>query len=329
MAELLNKSEPSKEDHEPSDSSKSKKERLVFLLGGKDYEMDRIRRVLKRSGTPFIDRDVSWEGADIKSYQEDIDRILEEGKTPVAVELRGAEQVEGVEVIDHHNENSDRPASILQVLEKLDIKPSLVNRLAGANDSGYYPAMEAVVEEELTRLSNKLDEQGVDDKEKQQKLFRAANWMSLLVDGVRRKDRENQGVTEQMEQEAETAIASAEHGPNGLVIVRLNGDRPSPVTDRLHYSWPDGKSNLIVICNQDKDQAEVWFFGRGDYSKALRDHYLELQEQQKQQGTRYGNEYHTWGGGSGYGNADQDAFSAVVVRDPAEVIDFVTSMESK
>ncbi len=329
MAELINKSEPGNEDNAPSDSSKAKKERLVFLLGGKDYEMDRIRRVLRRSGTPYIDRDVTWEGADIKSYQEDIDRIIEEGNTPVAVELRGADQVEGVEVIDHHNEKSDRPASILQVLEKLDIKPSLVNRLAGANDSGYYPAMEAVIEDELSGMEKRLSEQGVDDKKKQQKLFRAANWMSLLVDGVRRKDRENQGVTEQMEQEAETAIASAEHGPNGLVIVRLNGDRPSPVTDRLHYSWPEGKSNLIVVCNQDKDAAEVWFFGRGDYSKALRDNYLVVQEQQKQQGTRYGNEYHTWGGGTGYGSAEQDAFSAVVVRDPSEVIDFIINMEKE
>ena len=100
MAELINKSEPGNEDNAPSDSSKAKKERLVFLLGGKDYEMDRIRRVLRRSGTPYIDRDVTWEGADIKSYQEDIDRIIEEGNTPVAVELRGADQVEGVNPID-------------------------------------------------------------------------------------------------------------------------------------------------------------------------------------------------------------------------------------
>ena len=312
-----------------SDPLPSKKERREFLLGGKDYEMDRVKKMLKRTGTPFVDRNVTWEGAEIQSYQDDIDRILDEGNTPVAVELRGADQVDVVEEIDHHNEKSNRPASILQVLEKLNIEPSLVNRLAGANDSGYYPAMEAVVAEEIARLEQKYDQAGLDEAKKQQKLERAAKWMSILVEGVRRKDREAQGVTEEMEQEAKEAIEHAEKGPNGLMIVRLNGDRPSPVTDRLHYTWQDGKQNLVVICNQDKDMAEVWFFGRGDYSKSLRDHYLEVQEREKEHGTRVGNEYHTWGGGAGSGSAEQDAFSAVVVRDPSEVIDFIITTESK
>lgn len=322
MAELINKSEPSNEEHAPSDSSKAKKERLVFLLGGKDYEMDRIRRVLRRSGTPYIDKDVSWEGADIKSYQEDIDRILEEGNTPVAVELRGADQVEGVEVIDHHNEKSDRPASLLQVLEKLNIKTSLVNKLAAANDAGYIPAMNTVINEELSRL----EARGVSPE----KLDRTKKLLKVLKDGIRRKDREMQGVTEEMEVECEEAIKNMDLRDNGLVVVSITGDRYSPITDKLYDTWENGRQNLVVVCNSDKEEKEVWFSGRGDICKKVVEHFKAKKQERiatiPDEPERSG-QYHSFGGGQGLGNRDSDAQCLVVATNPEEVISFIEELE--
>lgn len=44
-------------------------------------------------------------------------------------------------VVDHHNEMSSRPASILQVLALLGMDATRWQQLVAANDCGYIPAM--------------------------------------------------------------------------------------------------------------------------------------------------------------------------------------------
>lgn len=322
MGEMLSSGTQENDVPKPDLESVKNTGKDVFLLGGSDYEMDRIRKMISRRGAESVDRDVSWEGADIKSYKEDIDRILSEGKTPVAIELRDADKVPGVVEIDHHNQNSEKPASISQVLERLGVEPSLVNRLAAGNDAGYYSGMEAVVKEQLSLLEQK--------GYTQEKLDRAADWMAKLMEMVRRKDRESQGVTEEMEAEAEAALEKVEYGPNGLVIVRLNGDRPSPVTDRLHYTWPEGRENLVVICNADKDMKEVWFFGNGALSQDTAGHFKQLKaERIAREPDSTSNEFHAWGGGTGFGKEDQSAFCGVVAANPDDVINYIEAAQNQ
>lgn len=298
----------------PSETAKPASD--LYLLGGKDLEMRFIKMRLAAHNVAFEDKDLRWEQADVSAYEDEIARALEADQTPVAVELKGADAREDVDFIDHHNEYTDRPASLLQVLERLGLEPNLVARLVAANDSGYIPAMQAVLEEELAwkQRTGKTPEQLAKSRERIQR----------MIDIVRKKDREMQGVTPEMEREAESAITNAERREDGLVIVRLNSPRYSPVVDRLYGTWPEDKTKLIVVCSSDKDEKEVWFFGDGEICSDLKGHYDEQKQQHEASGTkRSANEYNTVGAGAGFGRADAEAMTLIVATDPTEVIEYI------
>jgi hypothetical protein len=261
----------------------------VFLLGGKDLEMYQIEKRLRRAGKEFVNRNLEW-GAKIDDYNDIVQQILESEETPVAVELGGADKIEGVVDIDHHNEKAGRPASITQVMSRIGKPMSLVDEMIAANDSAYIPGMEAKMQEYRSQLVEKYGE------EKFIKL------KTKLIELVRAKDRQMQGVTPDMEREAAEAIEKAERGPNGLLIVKVSYGKMSPVTDRLFPTWPEGRENLIVVCKT----GEVYYFGPGDICKDLKE------------------KFSGWGGGRGYGKADANGFGGCKTDNQQPVIDFIT-----
>lgn len=261
----------------------------VYLLGGRDLEMKQIEKRLKRAGKEFVNRNLEW-GAQVDDYNDVINEILEEGNTPVAVELGGADKVEGVIDIDHHNEKFERPSSLVQIMNRIGKPMSLVDEMIAANDSGYIPGMINKMEEHRVELEQRY---GTEKFEKVK---------NMLIELIRKKDREMQGVTSEMEQEAEEAIANAEQGPNELLIVRVNGDKPSPVTDRL-YSGE--KQNLIVVCKSSEANKDVYYFGRGDICKEVKE------------------KFNGWGGGTGYGQVDKIGFGGTTTNSDQEVINFI------
>lgn len=266
----------------------------VFLLGGKDLEMYQIEKRLRRAGKEFVTRNLEW-GAKIDDYNDVIQKVLEEGDTPVAVELSGAGQIVGVVDIDHHNEKSDRPASIIQVMNRIGRSTGLVDEMIAANDSAYIPGMQAKMEEYRSQLIEKYGE------EKFEKL------KTKLIELIRTKDRQMQGVTPEMEIEAVVAIEHAEHRPNGIAIVTLNGSKPSPATDRLFQKA--SLQNYIVVCNNSAVTRDVYYFGRGDVCKALKEKFANTI---------------SWGGGVGYGDHNSyGAFGGAKSANPDEIIKFV------
>ncbi len=267
----------------------------VFLLGGADLEMYQIEKRLRRGGKEFVSRNLQW-GAKIDDYNDAVQKILEEGNIPVAVELTGADKTEGVVDIDHHNEKSGRPAAIAQVMDRIGKPMGLVDEMIAANDSAYIPGMQAKMEEYRSQLVERYGE------EKFEKLKKK------LIDLIRRKDREMQGVTAQMEQAAEEAISNAEHGPNGLIIVRFPGTKPSPITDRLFVTG--GKQNLCVVCKSDEHLKDVYYFGRGDICKEIKD-------------TFSAEKLIAWGGGTGYGKSDEIGFGGATIDDPEKIIHLI------
>lgn len=245
----------------------------VIFAGGHDGEMTEITRVCREAGVEVIDKNLSW-GAKVSDYTADIAKVVTVGKVPVLVELTlDAELPANAIVVDHHNENAGRPASLLQVLSLLGIEPTRRQQLIAANDSGYIPAMLAM---------------GATPEE---------------VAEVRYADRAAQGITPEQEREAERAIAAAEV-INGVTIIRMSHSKSSTVCDRL---FQPGKEERLLILSGD---GESNFFGNGELCKLLQG---ENTGRKTEQGYPIYSHFGGWIGGNlpqngfwgGYANQDE------------------------
>jgi len=259
----------------------------IYLTGGSDAEMRVIKKRLKKIGQEYLDKNLKW-GAKIEDYSEEISKILEEGNIPVAIELAGAEKVEGTIDIDHHNEKSNRPASLLQVMERLNLKPSLFDDLIAANDSGFIPAMEKKIEEYRYQIENRPK----GSKELFEELKK--KWISV----IRKIDRKEQGITQDQEKQAEEAIKTREDFFNNtLSIVRLPHSKCATVTDRLYGTY----ENLFIPSGD----GESNFYGNGKLCQELKEKYEGSWAGGSGLGDKYGNAY--WGG-----YPDQDDVEKVI-----------------
>ena len=102
---------------------KSKVDKLIFFLGGRDLEMLTVRELLDEKGVPYYDKGLSW-GAKASDYEEEIEKVIESGLTPVFVELTDNLELsqESRILVDHHVEMASRNNSTLrQVFELLEI----------------------------------------------------------------------------------------------------------------------------------------------------------------------------------------------------------------
>ncbi len=243
-------------------------EKDVYLIGGSDAEMQLIKKRIKKAGQEYIDKDLKW-GAKAEDYSREISEILESGDVPVAIELAGAETIDGVVDIDHHNEKSNRPASLLQVMDRLGLKPSLFDELIAANDSAYIPGMEKKLEEHRYQIESKTGKDGFEKIK------------TKLIQLVRSKDREAQGITKEQEKQAEEAIQKREDLYNNtLTIVRMPHSKSATVTDRAYGTY----ENLFVP----SEDGESNFFGNGKLCKELHEG--------------------SWAGGSGLGSSNGKAY---------------------
>jgi hypothetical protein len=219
--------------------------KMIFFLGGKDAEMLEIERMLAGAGIEFVNKNLGW-GAHASSYAEEIPAAAAAGKTLVLVELDNSpvaktewapakEPVvlpEGTITVDHHGDRSEEPASILQVLKLLGLKPSRLQQLIAANDSGFIPAMK--------NLGASAEE----------------------VSTVRSMDRAAQGITSEQEAIAEEAIAHAEIA-NNLTVVRMAHSKCATITDRLFGQY----KNLLIL----SEDGEVNFYGDGAFCAELKE----------------------------------------------------------
>lgn len=201
-------------------------------MGGYDGEMLAIMDACRQAGVKTVDKHLGW-GAAASAYSEEIAQVISEGEVPVLVELvLDIELPETAIIVDHHNENSSRPASILQVLDLLEIEPNRFQQLVAANDCGYIPGMLAL---------------GATPEE---------------VAQVRMLDRSAQGITPEQEAEAERAIAAATV-VNGVTIIKMAHSKTATVCDRLFS--PDKEECLLIL----SEDGESNFFGDGELCRLL------------------------------------------------------------
>ena len=210
----------------------SKNSNMVIFLGGYDAEMLAIADACREAGVAVADKHLGW-GAAASSYQEEIAQAVSEGKQAVLVELSlDIELPESAVVVDHHNENAGKPASILQVLDLLGVEPTRRQRLIAANDCAYIPGMLAL---------------GATPEE---------------IAAVRLADRAAQGITPEQESEAERAIAAAKT-VNGVTIIKMAHSKTATVCDRLFN--PDKEQRLLILSGD----GESNFFGNGELCRLL------------------------------------------------------------
>jgi len=176
----------------------------IFLLGGKDLEMLTIKKFLiaqgLKEGENIFDNQLEW-GAKLSAYQEVLKKFpdisiygieLEEDITPPRNYHR----------IDHHNDFSEKEASLIQVLKLFEKEPTREHLLIAYNDVGHIEAMECfgATKEEIAK--------------------------------IRKRDRASQGVSEEEEFKALEELKRVEE-KNGLFILRSTLAHFSPIVDNF------------------------------------------------------------------------------------------------
>lgn len=207
---------------------------MVFFLGGHDAEMSEIARIAHAAGIKVFDKGLGW-GAKLSDYADEIETFRCSGKMLVFVELEGAMEFVrqntdfgcNIQVVDHHNQFSGSPASILQVCELVRVKPNWWQQALAINDVAWIPGMQRA---------------GIDTRVQAE---------------IRKLDRAEQGITYAQELEAEQAVRTAEFLSNGVVVARLSHSKFAPVKDRLVLA---GFTQIVSYCTTD---GETEFQGDG------------------------------------------------------------------
>lgn len=107
-----------------ANENSSNMKNFVVFAGGHDGEMAEITRVCREAGVEVIDHNLPW-GAKVSNYASEIAKAVADSKVPVLVELTLDIKIpESAIVVDHHNENAGKPASLLQVLDLLGLEPT-------------------------------------------------------------------------------------------------------------------------------------------------------------------------------------------------------------
>lgn len=115
----------------------------IFLLGGYDLEMQEIENLLIENACTYYNASLKWSDAKLSSYI-DVIKPFYDGNQSM---IYGIELMEDIPVpdnyvkIDHHNEYSSRPSSLVQVASLLGVELSRRQHLIAANDVGYISAM--------------------------------------------------------------------------------------------------------------------------------------------------------------------------------------------
>ena len=218
----------------------------VFLLGGADLEMRTIKELLMNTTHIVVDKGLKWNNATLGSYVEELESYSSESYDIYGVELQ--EDVipcpDNYIRLDHHNELQKFPSALEQVADIIGHELSFHEKLIAANDKGFYPAMEDLLDKHYPQMS---------EHEK----------MNVMQE-IRRKDREAQGVCKKDEDYAEHIYRDKKFERIGFFIfVEVQADVAfSPIVDRF---WPYDR---LVVYNLAVSNTELCYYGK-DAAKVL------------------------------------------------------------
>lgn len=245
--------------------------RMLFILGGNDLEMVVIKQLLSMAGVKFVQPKKEW--GDHSYSVRDLNLEVEPSYTVgngfgggmmpskitgfdrvCFVECRPADDFPPsnsrgteVEIVDHHGEQSWRPASILQVLRLLGLKLSSPTlrwvELVAANDSAWFEGMKT--------------------------LGATADEMRFIRAG----DRSAQEITGEQETEAERALTAPVEMVGAVRVIRMAHSKTGPVGDRLAIDAISAGKPIPAYLVFSVD-GEVNFSGPGDLAQAIHEKFV-------------------------------------------------------
>ena len=165
------------------------KNKRLWITPGNDLEAKTIIEMLERNEEEYLVTGQAW-GASWENLEEEIKKSIEEakenGKEIYGVELQ--RDSKGAINVDHHiygeDDRSNPNSSIEQVGKILGVDLSIDEQFVAANDKGFIPAME--------KLAAELGLSAEDSQE--------------IIANIRMRDRQMQGVTLEMEAQAQEAV---------------------------------------------------------------------------------------------------------------------------
>lgn len=240
------------------------KNRAIFLLGGRDLEMEAIREFLEangyKEGVNFFDKKPTWSDARLSTYKNEIKKHKD--KTIYTIELSISEDADKkiykehknqIKIIDHHGKHSNKEASLLQVLKLFNQNPDEDQRLIAANDARYINGMERM---------------GANERK---------------IRKIRERDRKAQGITAD---EYKNTKYKCEYTKDGSIcIVKTKYDRFVSIRDKLYFDFEPKKrktkniiyndtkivfygfsaAQLKAICKKYGIEEKKYYYGGGEY----------------------------------------------------------------
>ena len=252
------------------------KPNTLFLLGGYDLEMCTIKEIFEQHVCNYADKHLKWNNALLSNYKNEINTFLKynpKGKV-YGIELKNdlLPNNEKYIEIDHHNDNSNNPSALDQVMALLNIKTTRYYSLVSANDKSYIPGMKEI---------------GATESE---------------IKFIRESDRKAQGITYEDEILAEKAINERQRITNSTIIINAYNNKFSPICDRLYpynslliytqdeWMYYGYKSKKIRELYKEEYKKGKLFFGGGDngYIGCIRKIYTEQEINQFIRTIEYG-----------------------------------------
>lgn len=222
----------------------------LWIAPNNDLEAKTIIEMLEREGEEYLVTMQAW-GASWEDLEEDLKAKIKEAKKfekdIYGIELQGDSK--GAFNIDHHvygeDDRSNSKSSIEQVAEILGVELSLDEQFISENDKGYIPSMQ--------QLGLEL---GINKEDLQE-----------IIDNVRMRDREMQGIT--IEQEAQAQVAIEKLGDltqkRDYISIDLPHSKTSTIQDRLY-----GMVENLLITSAD---GETNFYGKAEIINILHEKF--------------------------------------------------------
>ena len=76
----------------------NQQDKPIFLLGGKDLEMEEIRRVLDKDKATYFDKQLTWQAANLSAYKDKLNKHTTYYAIELNIDLQG---YDNVKIIDH------------------------------------------------------------------------------------------------------------------------------------------------------------------------------------------------------------------------------------